>query len=410
MRRRGKAADPLARMREANPVDAAALRAELGEEGIGRAMAGAIDAAGAPRDPVPAAGAFATSRGPRSRRLPPRSAALAVGLAVVIAAAFLVAGALSGGGTHPTYAAAAIEVAEANPRLLVTAPGWKVTDAGEFEADYGETTFGDGARTLELHWYPARFYRRTLRDRAEVSPPRRSRLLGRTATTVEYGHRGEYATMIAPIGAVFVEVRGRLGGHAAYEKVLHSLRPVDVDTWLAAMPASVVSPDARAHTVAAMLRGIPYPPGFDPSRLEDETAVLNHYDLGVRVADAVACGWVESWLAAQASGDGAAARDAVEAMASSHHWPLLLRMERAARRSAPPSLRAGPAASGWSQNIWHAAAELRRGHLDQGFGAALVRPDGSGYRIGPAWATELQCTARIRRVPFAAGEAPGAGR
>jgi len=391
-------------MREANPIDAAALRAELGEEEIGRAMATAIDAAAAPRDPVPAGDAFATGREPRARRHRLRPAALAVGLALVIAAVLLVVGAFSGGGAHPTYAAAAVEVAEANPRLLVTAPGWKVTDAGEFEPDTGETTFGDGRRTLSLNWYPARLYRSYLRDRSHVSPPRHSRLLGRTATTVEYGRHGEYATMIAPIGAVFVEVRGRLGGHAAYEKVLHSVRPVGVDTWLAAMPARVVSPDARAHTVATMLRGIPYPPGFDPTRLESETAALNHYDLGVRVADAIACGWVESWLAAQAAGDPIAARNAVDAMASSHHWPLLLRMARAAKRSLPPNLRRGPAASGWSQNIWHFAAELQRGHLDQGFGAELVRPDGSGYKIGPAWATGLQCTARIRRVPFTAGE------
>jgi hypothetical protein len=325
-----------------------------------------------------------------------RPAALAAGVVIVIAAVLLVVGAFGGGGTHPTYAAAAIEVAEANPRLLVTAPGWKVIDAGEFEADNGETTFGDGHRTFELHWYPARLYRSYLRDRSQVSPPQHSRLLGRTATTVEYGDRGEYATMIAPIGTVFVEVRGLLGGHAAYEKVLHSLRAVDISTWLAAMPASVVSPDARAHTVATMLRGVPSPPGFDPSQIENETAVLNHYELGVRVADAIACGWVESWRAAQASGDEAAARKAVEAMTSSHHWPVLLQMEREQSLS-------------WAHNIWHAAAELRRGHLDEGFGQALVRPDGSGYKIGPAWATELQCTTKIRRVPFAAGEAPGAG-
>lgn len=333
---------------------------------------------------------------PAGRRRLLRPAALAAGVSVVIAAVLLIVGAFGGGGTHPTYAAAAIEVAEANPRLLVTAPGWKVIDAGEFEADNGETTFGDGRRTFELHWYPARLYHSYLRDRSQVSPPQHSRLLGRTATTVEYGDHGEYATMIAPIGTVFVEVRGRLGGHAAYEKVLHSLRPVDIETWLAAMPASVVSPDARPRTVATMLRGIPYPPGFDPSQIEDETAVLDHYELGVRVADAIACGWVESWRAAQASGDEVAARDAVEAMTSSHHWPLLLRMQREQR-------------FGWTQNIWHAAAELRRGHLDEGFGQALVRLDGSGYKMGPAWAMELQCTARIRRVPFAAGEAPGAG-
>jgi hypothetical protein len=332
---------------------------------------------------------------PRSRRRRRRPAALAAAAIVVIAAVLLVVGTF-GGGPHPTYAAAAIEVAEANPRLLITAPGWKVIDAGEFEADNGETTFGDGSRTFELHWYPARLYRSYLRDRSQVSPPRYSQLLGRTATTVEYGHRGEYATIIAPTGTVFVEVRGLLGSHAAYEKVLHSLRPVDIETWLAAMPASVVSPDARAGTVATMLRGVPFPPGFDPSQIEDETAVLDHYQLGVRVADAIACGWVESWRAAQASGNETAARDAVAAMTSSHHWPLLLQMER-------------EQSFGWTQNIWHAAGELRRGHLDEGFGQALVRPDGSGYKVGPAWATELQCTAMIRRVPFAAGEAPGAG-
>ncbi len=396
MRRRGPAADPLTTMREANPVDPAALRAELGEEEIERAMARAIGAAAAPSDPIPAGDAFAVGREPRPRRLSLRSAALVTGLATVLAAVLVLTGAFSGGGSSPTYAAAAIEVAEANPRLLVTAPGWTVTDAGEFAPDSGEMTFGAGRRSLALSWYPARLYRQYLRDRAQVGPPQRSRLLGRTATTVDYG-RGVYATMIAPIGAIFVELRGRLGGHAAYEKVLDSLRAVDVDTWLAAMPARVVSPDARADTVEAMLRGVPYPPGFDPSRIASETAVLNHYDLGVRVADEIACGWVESWLAAQASGDGVAAWVAVEAMASSHDWPLLLQMESEAKM-------------GWAHNVWHVADELQRGRLEQGSGSSLVRPDGSGYKVGPAWATALQCTARIRRVPFAAGEASGAGR
>lgn len=397
MKSRGKNIDPLAAMRESNPVDGAALRDEIDAAEMARAMARAIDAAVMPRDPVPAGDAFAVGLERPRGRLSVRAAALVAALAVLAAAVLVLAGAFSGGGSHPTYAEAAIEVAEANPRLLVTAPGWKVIDAGEFERDSGETTFGDGRRTFELHWYPAGLYRHYLRDRAEVSPPQRSRLLGRNATTVEYGHHGEYATMLAPIGEVFVEVRGRLGGHAAYETVLHSLRRVDVDTWLAAMPASVVGPEARAETVERMLHEIPYPPGFDPGRIEDETAVLNHYALGVRVADAVACGWVESWLTARRSGDVPAEQDAVAAMASSRQWPLLRRMEREVK-------------AGWSLNIWHAAAELRRGQLDRGFRQALVRPDGSGYRFGPAWALELQCTARIRRLPFGPGEAPGAER
>jgi hypothetical protein len=383
---RRQAPDPLDLMRRSDPVDAAAMRAELDEPTIAAAMARAIGMAGEPigtgtPDPVSPSATI----GPRRRRRP--ALALAAALVVLIAAVLLVTGAFSGGGSHPTYAAAAIEVAEANPRLLVTAPGWKVTDAGEhFEMEDGEMRFGDGSRTLTLNWYPGRYYRSYLRDRAQVSPPRRSRLLGRTATTVEYA-RGEYATMLAPIGRVFVEVRGQLGDRAHYEAVLHSLRRVDVDTWLAAMPASVVGPDTRAPAVERMLGGLPYPPGFDPGALEGETAVLDHYELGVRVASAVACGWVESWLAARRSGDAQAARDAVDAMAGSRRWPLLVQMER----EVP---------GGWAHNVWTVAAGLRAGHLDQGFAGALVRPDGGGYRLGPAWAVGLECHSSIRKVPF----------
>jgi hypothetical protein len=374
-------------MRRFDPVDRAALREELGDGGIARAMAVAIDA-----------GEAETSSPKRRDRDRPRRAAsnrgrsltrtpvLAAGLVLVIAAVLLVTGAFSGGG-RPSYATAAIEVAEANPRLLITAPGWKVTGAGErFEAEEGEMTFGDGSRELTLDWYPERLYRGILRDRSHVSPPRRSRLLGRTATTVDYGRR-EYATILAPIGRVFVELRGRLGDRAAYWSVLRSLRPVDVETWLAAMPRGVVVPDTHASVVHDMLRGLPRPPGFDAAALEGETTVADHYQLGVRVASAVACGWVESWLAARRAGDAEAERTAVAAMAGSRHWPLLLRMAREV-----------PGA--WTRNVWLAAAELRAGRLGQGSAGEIVRPDGSGYKLEPAWAVMLECRSRIRKVPF----------
>lgn len=391
---------PLEAMRRCDPIDVAQVRAELDAEAMSRAMARAIGGDVVPGTVVADhAASIAHGVGSfRPRRRSRSSRALAFAAALVVLAAVLIAtGAFSGGGSHPTYAAAAIEVAEANPRLLVTAPGWKVTDAGEqFEAEEGQVTFGDGSRTLELNWYPRRLYRRLLHDRADVSPPQRSRLLGRTATTVDYG-RGDYATILAPIGPVFVEVRGRLGDRAAYDSVVRSLRRVDVDTWLAAMPASVVGPDSHAPAVEQMLRGVPYPPGFDPAALEDESAVADHYELGVRVASAISCGWVESWLAARRAGDAEAERAAVEAMAGSRSWPLLLRMER----EVP---------GGWVHNVWNLASGLRRGRLHQDFNAALVRPDGSGYRFGPAWALALQCSGAIRRKPFPAGQAPGAGR
>jgi hypothetical protein len=227
-----------------------------------------------------------------------------------------------------------------------------------------------------------------LRDRALVSTPETSTLLGQTATTIRYSLNtggAEYATMLSPQGAVFVEVRGGLDSRAEYEALLRSLRQVDVDTWLAAMPQSVVSPDVRSAVVARMLRGVPLPPGFDLATLKGEDSVLNHYQLAVKVAGMVSCGWVESWLAATKAGDGSQAREAVEAMATSHHWPMM-----------PTLIKGG----GWSGNVWNAAEAIATGHINRGAAGELVNPDGSGYKLGPAWAMGLNCTSRYWRHPL----------
>jgi hypothetical protein len=380
--------DPLATVRAANPADAADLREEIGEEALSRALRRAVAAGAA--NPRPLGGDAGPFRG-GSRR--PRRG-LAVGLAAALvgtaaALALLLGGGSVGGGGQPAFAAAAIEVAEANPRLLVTAPGWAVADAGEFERDEGEVAFGDGEHRFAVHWYPARSYRRYLRDRALVSAPERSILLGLTATTVRYGidRNGddEYATMLAPEGPVFVEVRGAVGDRAAYDAVLHSLRHVDVDTWLEAMPRSVVGPDVRARVVERMLRGVPLPPGFDREALEDDDLVLNHYQLAAEVAKAVSCGWVERWLTATQSGDGADAREAVAAMATWRRWAMM------------PT----PADNGrWSANIKMAARSIATGHVNRGPAGSVINPDGSGYELGPAWAVALDCTQRYWRHPI----------
>ena len=379
----------LATMRALNPASAPQLRQQTDGVALERALGRAIAAAETPSQPVPAGAWAASGYGAGPTRGAPflrgrRSLTLAAGLgAALVAVVLLLSGVFAGGGGHPAFATAAIEVAEANPRLLVGAPGWRVVDAGEFGANEGQMTFSDGPHQLALNWYPASSYGHYLRDRAQVSRPQRSQLLGRTATTVDYA-RNEFATMLAPVGQVFVEVRGRLGSRDDYESVIASLRPVDVDTWLAALPASVVGPDARAQTVARMLRRVPLPPGFDPGVLEGESAVLNHYALAVKVADAVSCAWVESWIAARRAGDSVATRAAVEAMAGSQSWPLVLQMEREVE-------------GGWAANIRKATGELKRGYLNWGSAGSLVRPDGSGYEMGPAWAMTLQCTSHYWR-------------
>jgi len=394
MNRTARKEDPLAAMRAANPVSAAALREEIDVGTVTEAMRRAIAGGDVPSQPIPAgdraAIEYGDAVGPRPRR---RIAALGLGaglacLAVAGVLLLLVGGSV-GGSSHPTFAAAAMEVAEANPRLLITAPGWSVTDAGEFETDQGEVTFANGDHQFEVHWYPARYYRRYLHDRASVSPPQRSTLLGRTATTVHYGvdRNGaeDYATMLAPQGPVFVELRGAIGDRAAYDSILRSLHPVSVETWLEAMPSSVVAPDSRARVVARMLQGVPLPPGFDAATLRDEDSVLNHHQLAVKVAGTVSCGWFESWLTATKAGDGARAAEAVDAMSTWRHWPMtpMLIKNR-----------------GWGMNLKMAAGELASGHVNQGPAGSLINPDGSGYEFGPAWATMLNCTDRYWRHPI----------
>ena len=383
MSRKRQKLDPLAAMAAANPVSAAELAAGIGDEDLTRALERAVALGGPPSQPAPAGG---TSMGRRRATL-----GLGIGFAAIaaIAALLIVGGWLGGpGSSRPEFAAAAIRVAEANPRLLVTAPGWKIVRADEFEPDSGELTFSDGDRRLDIHWYPARLYGQYLRDRANVSAPQRGILLGQRATTVDYG-RDEYATMLSPQGRVFIEVRGRLGSRRAYDGILHSLRPVDVATWLKAMPPSTVRPEARSEAVEAMLRGIPLPPGFDATALQSEDSISDHSSLAVKVGNAVACGWAASWIAARASGDQAAAGRAVEALASSAGWPVV-------RKTKVP----------WFSNYAIVTKEMRAGRLDRGAAGYEVRPDGRTFAFGPAWKLTLGCGGTHR---YEVDHVPGEG-
>jgi RNA polymerase sigma-70 factor (ECF subfamily) len=227
--------DVTARMRAANPVSSAVIRAGVDEEELRRAMETAIAAGESATDPAPAGdpvanrstrsrrpGAFSQGRGRRTGLLAGLACAGALALVVVVPGE-------PGGGGQPAFAAAAIEVAEANPRLLVTEPGWTVTNANEFEAAEGEVSFGDGAHTFSIHWYPARMYRDYLRDRADVSFEETSSVLGHTATTVHYGGT-EYATMLSPQG-------GRVRGGPRQPRQPRRIR----------RPASLAAPGRRRH-------------------------------------------------------------------------------------------------------------------------------------------------------------------
>lgn len=295
--------------------------------------------------------AVGTHRPQRQRsRWRRRAAGALVGIAAA-GALVIVATQSLGGGNQPAFAAEAIRVAESNARLLVTAPGWRVTRADQFSVENGDITFSNGEHQLDLTWYPAEDYKSFYRDRNEVDPdPTFITLLGEKARMVQYGPRPEFATMLPPQGPTFVEIRGLLGSREEYLEVLKSIQPTDVNTWLSAMPPSTVQPDERTAMVNEMLQGIPLPPGFDSSKLERGDLVSDRYHLGATVTQAVTCGWLDSWTEAKASGNEAAAKEAVDAMATAESWPILQEMA---------------SEGGWSVEVWRYARVLARGNVEK---------------------------------------------
>ncbi len=435
MTQRSRNDDVLARMRATNPCSATELREAIADAELARAMRRAIAAGDSPSQPIPAGDRVAREHAAHARSARSgvfsrhRGASLSLGglVCVVVVAALIL---LSGGsvdsvrdGAHPTFAAAAVKVAKANPRLLVTAPGWSILHARSFEVDSGELIYGDGVhpafgpgeRQLDLTWYPARYYRSMLRENSRVRTrdghprPAISTLLGQRATTFAYsGQHPNYTTIFSPEGNVFIVISGSFGGRQEYEALLHSLRRVGVDAWLGAMPPEVIRPAARSAAIAQMLRGMPVPPGFDPSALhfrdvpvppgsdeaalQSESALTDRFMLGKSLAGAVACDWIQRWLSATQAGDGATAQEAVEAMGTAPHWPVLLQMvrEKGYRGNALP-----PHGRGWPSNILAAAREIARGHLRRKPAVTTIYVKGhpAGYitPAGAAPASVLGC-------------------
>jgi hypothetical protein len=258
----------------------------------------------------------------RRRLLGIAAPALAAAVVAVVAVV-----ALSSRSDEQAWAAALVRVAEAAPRLLVDEPGWEVTRADELGVDYGEMTLASGDRRLDLKWLPAGQYQSAVDKRAdEMDDLATAPAAGVEARVFRYPGTNDYVAVWRQ-GDYMVEARGLAADADAFRTTLASLHEVDVDTWLSAMPASVVVPASQAEVIDEMLVGIPLPPGFDPTTIRTSDAVRDRYQLGAQVSGAVACAWIERWVAARDEGDETGARAAVEAMATSRTWPVLLEMD-----------------------------------------------------------------------------------
>ncbi len=289
----------------------------------------------------------------RLRRRPPQRF-LAAAAAVLVLLVGLVGLQLTSRDRGTAWAAEVLAVAESAPRLLVDAPGWSVTRADQFSVTDGEMTFGDGARELELRWTPADQGAARAQDRARSSDLRaHARVTGRDAVVFRYEGASDFVALWTH-GEHLVEARGVFTTVDDLRRVLGTVVEVDVDTWLGALPASVVKPQARAAEVDAMLADIPLPEGFDRDAVRDGGAVRERYQLGARVAGSAACAWIERWIAAT----DAAAQRAVQAMATSRSWDVLVEMQD---EGAYPEV------------VWELADAMRSGAELQGGRSMTIR-------------------------------------
>ncbi len=365
--------DILTRLRAADPVDLAELERTVAPLRA-RIKRRAIERGSLPGEPIPAGDRVAVEAG-ASRAgggLPGRRRWPALGLASLACAAVLAAVVVFSGGSidpvgqgaHPGFAEAAVKVAEANPRLLVTAPGWKVVEARSFKATDGQLYFADGKKRVYLDWMPAAYYQEAAKSRPGVGQVSTSTIAGRKATTIHAEHVGAsgsyFQTIFPPEGGVFVSLQGAFRERGEWARLMASVRSVGVDEWLKAMPADILRPGAIAGELAKMLRGVRVPPGFDASAAVGPTQLTNSFQAAKNLTQAVACSWVERWSVARRRGDAAVATEAVAAMSAADRWPVLLRMvrEKGYRGDTLPA-----PGYGWPTSIITIGHQMAAGHL-----------------------------------------------
>jgi hypothetical protein len=294
------------------------------------------------------------ARVPRMRR---RTLARVALVAAVAAAAVALVAVLSlrddssrqGSGT--AWAAEQVRFAEASPLVLLGAPGWRVEYADEETAADGELHFRRGpnpqditasadppkppipadTNAADLNWRSGGIAT-WLEDRANSAVKTTTApVLGTTAHVYQYGggtpgHR-DITALFRYDGRV-LEFRAGVADIEAFKALLATLKRVDTNAWLSAMPASVVKTQDRDGAINQMLRGVTVPPGFDAKDIKGADLTKDRYQLGAAVTGTVACQWFKRWSDARKANDRAKEREATAAMATAKHWPVLKEMAK----------------------------------------------------------------------------------
>jgi hypothetical protein len=319
----------------------------------------------------------------RSHRLPrvraPRLAAtLAVALVGAVVAFAIVDA--SGGRSGTAWGAELVRFAEASPLVLLDQAGWHVDYANEDSSVDGELHFTNGpapaSATTEdfttdaaLNWRagPLAPWMADRANSANLSTT--APVLGTVAHVYQYaggqpGHQD--ITALWEYNGRVLEFRAGAADVAAFEVLLASLRAVDTDTWLSALPASVVKTTDRTAVIASMLQGVTLPPGFDAASITGAGLTSDRYQLGATVAGTVACTWFKLWSDARRSGDAAGVQRAIDAMATAKDWPILKEMSSSG--GYPQILEAFAAAM--PSGLW--SGRPLEGDVDSGLGCPAL--------------------------------------
>lgn len=333
---------------------------------------------------------------PRRRRtLAAGRTRLALVAAAALAALAAILGfALSDGtqtGQTPAYGAELVRYAENSPLVLLQLAGWHVIYANEEAGGEGEMHFApegvsesDALGVAELHWRVGPLSSWEADRAASSNLSRKVTVLGTEGHVYRYaGGTPSSSTFTAfwLYNGRVLEFRAQAENLGVFEAMLAALHAVDEDTWLSAMPASVIDAAQHPATVQAMLVGIPLPPGFDAARIAENGLTQDRYQLGAAVAGTVACMWLERWLEGRRSGDAAEVQGAIAALASARSWPLLHEMQ--ARGAYPQVLEeyaADMPSANWYGHPLAAAAQSGLGCPSLGVPLSLTRAEG-GYGL-----------------------------
>lgn len=356
--------------------------------------------------------AFTETEATRSSSQRRRRFVLALGpaaLAAVLAAVLFLAGS---GSDHPSraYGAELVRFAESTPLLLLEGPGWRVESVSQSgEGVYmprssrgtGSMEFVTGPaipnesttisasgkvtgmapkavrqRKVELSWFPGKLgfggpiVRHPVKvpvldTTALVNTRAETNYIGTKTGKIRIGWGGPGDRQMVAIwheGGYTLQLRAWVSDLAGFEERLGWLSRVDSQTWLDAMPAKVVKAADHDAAVREMLKGIPVPSSFKPSRIPDEGLTTNRYQVGASVTGIVSCLWFRQWGEARANGDSKAAAEAERAMATAKSWPILREMAKE---------------GGYPPTVWQLAAAMPSGEGKRGW-RLLPQAEGLG--------------------------------